>query len=115
MISKAEFDSQRGVDELDQEGDGDLVFGPLDQEEASVMATPPPPAQSLAGDAPKPDQRPPEQDQRGRGKEREGRKKASSTGSLTQPRRSRDRSERFYPVPNKQQQKSASHVSVFAF
>ena len=102
MISKAEFDCQRGSEEQDAEGDGDLVFGPLDQEEAA------PP--SVA----KPEQRPSGQDRRGRGQEREGRGKSPSKGSASpysRPRRKvkPEKRARFYPVLNKHE--SPSKVS----
>lgn len=110
VISKAEFDSQRGSEEKDAEGDGELVFGPLDQEE-----TPPPPTTTKSEQA---QQRLPEQEveagHRGRGQEREGRGKSPSKGSASPYSRQRrkDKSERrarFYPVLNKHD--SPSEVS----
>ncbi len=114
LISKAEFDSQRGAEELDQEADSDLVFGPLDQEELSAGPPPPSGTQPLAGHAPKPEQRLTEQEQqRGREKDREEKRvKSASTGSPSPHTRQRRKKDRFYPVLNKQQQSSPnSNVS----
>lgn len=109
VISKAEFDSQRGTEE---EADSDLVFGPLDQED--MLAAPPTTITTLQphdGPTPKSEQ----EQQRGRGKERdEGKPRSSLAAGSPSPhsrqRRKKDRS-RFYPVLNKQQQ-SPSNVRI---
>ena len=100
VISKAEFDCQRGLEDLDLEGDGDLVFGPLDQDEATS------PTNSSKSD--QPIKRP---EHRGRACDSEGLEEMShskvsspSTGSphARQRRKRSEKRARFYPVLNKQ-------------
>lgn len=98
VISKAEFDSQRGSEdgELELEADSDLVFGPLDQEDVGAApggAAAPAKLEVAA-------QRSADQEA--------GHGKLSANGSSSRPAscpRRKDRSEkraRFYPVLNKQ-------------
>ena len=112
MISKAEFDSQRASEEQEPEGDGDLVFGPLDQEDVAPPTTTPAAVTTntttaanniTTAPAPKPEQRASEQEagHRGRGQDREGRGRSPSSKSPHTQRRRRDRHARFYPVLNK--------------
>lgn len=103
LISKAEFDSQRGGSaEQDLEGsDGDLVFGPLDQDEGAPPPPPPPPPQAA-----KAEQRPALVDRRGKGERSQNK---SSSSPHAHQRRRKEKRARFYPVPNKQE--SSSKVS----
>ena len=109
VISKAEFDSQRDV-----EGDSDLVFGPLDQEDA-----PPAPAITTTTVSSKPETQAPQQrlpereaaaGHRGRGHEMPSRGRGSVSPHSRQRRR-KDKRARFYPVLNKQHN-SPSDVST---
>ena len=93
VISKAEFDSQRGSEdrELDLEADSDLVFGPLDQDDAGAA-----PGGSAA---------PAKREGAGQRSADQEVGKLSADVQSYQPRRKRDRSEkraRFYPVLKKQ-------------
>ena len=96
VISKAEFNSQRGIEEY-VDADSDLVFD-LDQDEAPSTA--------------KLDHTRSSEQERGRVTEREGRGKSPAKGSPsphTHQRRRNEKRARFYPVLNKQH--SPSKVS----
>lgn len=113
VISKAEFDSQRGS-EGELEAESDLVFGPLDQEDVAAAPS------AAAAPAKLEEQRSaePEAGHRGRVQDGEGRRKLSSNSSPTRPthqRRKKDRTEkraRFYPVLNKQDSPSKVRRSL---
>lgn len=98
MVSKAEFDSQRGSEDREQETDNDLVFGPLDQEDVAAAPGSAAPAKLEAVAA-----------QRSAGLESEltgAPVKLSANGSSSCPTHQRrkdrlDRQARFYPVLNK--------------
>lgn len=96
VISKAEFNSQRGIEEY-VDADSDLVFD-LDQDEAPSAA--------------KLDHTRSSEQERGCVTEREGRGKSPAKGSpslYTHQRRRNEKRARFYPVLNKQH--SPSKVS----
>ena len=104
IISKAEFDSQRGADDF--ETDGDLVFGPLDQDEAAA-----PTSASKSDSSLKKSSATSDHPLRGRRREREGHDRGSPSPSKGSPhshqrRKKFDRRARFYPVLNKQESPS---------
>ena len=102
VISKEEFDSQRGVDEQrDDLGDSDLVF-PLDLQEPTTKAESAP-AAAVVGKpvSEEPKQKPPHE--RERGGER-GRETSPFKGGASRSKKGRwEKRARFYPVPCKQE------------
>ena len=99
VISKEEFDSQRGADEQrDDLGDSDLVF-PLDLQEPTTKAESAPAIGKLVSEEPK--QKQPQE--RERAGER-GRETSPSKGGASRSKKGKcEKRARFYPVPCKQE------------
>ena len=96
VISKEEFDSQRGIDEQRDDGDSDLVF-PLDLQEPSTKP-------EVTAASTKPATEEPRQPHQERSVERGGREMSPSKGSSNiRPKKGKwEKRARFYPVPVKQ-------------
>ena len=102
VISKEEFDSQRGADEQrDDLGDSDLVF-PLDLQEPTIKAESAPAVGKPVSEEPKQKQ-PPQERERERAGER-GRETSPSKGGASRSKKGKwEKRARFYPVPCKQE------------
>ena len=110
VISKEEFDSQRGTDEqrddLADLGDSDLVF-PLDLQEPGTKA---------AESAPLPGKPVPEETKQQQQQERaggRGRETSPSKGGASRSKRGKwEKRARFYPVPLKQESPTKVRLCV---
>lgn len=108
VISKEEFDSQRGADEhrddLGDLGDSDLVF-PLDLQEPSVKTESVPAAGKPVPEEPK--QQPQHERERSGGR---GRETSPSKGGASRSKKGKwEKRARFYPVPCKQESPTKVH------
>ena len=108
VISKEEFDSQRGTDEQrDDLGDSDLVF-PLDLQEPSTKAESVP---AIGKPVPEEPKQQPHQE-RERAGER-GREASPSKGGASRSKKGKwEKRARFYPVPCKQESPTKVHSFV---
>ena len=107
VISKAEFDSQRGSEDREMDAEADLVFGPLDEQDDVATAAASKASEQRAAPAEQQEDRAKSSGSQDndKDKDKDNRERLPSGGRRKKDVKSEKRA-RFYPVLNKQESPS---------